>query len=163
MIGRILARAFPLVSDAILFARAPAGAAPVHARRKQEGCMRFSFVPQGSVTPRRYRCEPQLTIDQSVRAREAASGVPISAAERAQITARIARWLVPSFTALSASHPAYCQLRLAAPGEIRAGASEEKEMGAYHHLLQPQRATNLAIRLEEYLRFGLEAGVFYES
>ena len=36
-------------------------------------------------------------------------------------------------------------------------------MGAYHQLFQPQRAANLRIRLEEYLRFGLEAGTFYET
>lgn len=125
--------------------------------------MRFSFVPEGSVTPRRYRCQPQLAIDQAVRAREAETGTPPSAPERALIAARIARWLVPAFTALSASHPGYGQLRLAAPAEIRAGASDESEMGAYHHLFQPQRAANLRIRLEEYLRFGLEAGIFFET
>ena len=105
----------------------------------------------------------ELAIDQAVSAREAETGALITAAERAQIAIRITRWLVPSFTALSASPPAYCQLRLAAPREIRAGASDESEMGVYHHLFQPQRETNLKIRLEEYLRFGLEAGVFYES
>jgi hypothetical protein len=36
-------------------------------------------------------------------------------------------------------------------------------MGAFHDLYQPQRETNLRIRLDEYLRFGLEAGIFYES
>ena len=36
-------------------------------------------------------------------------------------------------------------------------------MGAYHLLFQPQREANLRIRLEEYLRFGLEAGVFFET
>ena len=33
-------------------------------------------------------------------------------------------------------------------------------MGAYHLLFAPQREGNLRIRIEEYLRFGLEAGVF---
>ena len=36
-------------------------------------------------------------------------------------------------------------------------------MGAYHDLYAPQRETNLGIRLDEYLRFGLEAGVFHAS
>jgi hypothetical protein len=70
---------------------------------------------------------------------------------------------VPSFTALRYGAPAYAQLRQAAPAEIRTGASDEGEMGAWHQLFQPQRETNLAIRLEEYLRFGLEAGVFFET
>jgi hypothetical protein len=34
-------------------------------------------------------------------------------------------------------------------------------MGAFHELYEPQRGTNLRIRLDEYLRFGLEAGIFY--
>ena len=164
VIGRIRARSLPLVSDAILFARAPtAGEAPVRSLRRQDGCLRFSFVPQASVTPRRYRCQPQLAIDTAVAAREAATGGPVSAAERALIAARIARGLVPSFTALAYAAPAYAQLRRETPEEIRTGASDESEMGAYHHLFGPQREANLALRLSEYLRFGLEAGVFFET
>ena len=34
-------------------------------------------------------------------------------------------------------------------------------MGAFHDLYQPQRETNLRVALDEYLRFGLEAGIFY--
>ena len=29
---------------------------------KQSGCVRFSYVPPGSLTPRRYRCQPDLEI-----------------------------------------------------------------------------------------------------
>jgi hypothetical protein len=36
-------------------------------------------------------------------------------------------------------------------------------MGALHALHQPQRETNLRERLDEYLRFGLEAGVFFAT
>jgi hypothetical protein len=36
-------------------------------------------------------------------------------------------------------------------------------MGVYHHLHQPQRETNLRVRLDEYLRFGLEAGISYAT
>jgi hypothetical protein len=164
IIGRILARAFPLVSDAILFARDPGdGSAPVRAFRRQEGCMRFSFVPDGSITSRRYRCQPQLAIDQAVALHEAETGSQITQPQRALITSRIVRWLRPSFTALSASAPAYAQLRRMTPEEIRSGASDEGEMGAYHLLFQPQREANLRIRLDEYLRFGLEAGLFFET
>ena len=164
VVGRIHARSFPLVSDSILFARSPDDdSPPVRAVRRQVGCMRFSFVPRGSVTPRRFRCQPQLAIDQAIEARHAELGGPVPAAERALIALRIARRLVPSFTALRASHPAYAQLRRSAPEEIRRGASDEGEMGAWHLLFQPQREANLRIRLEEYLRFGLEAGLFFET
>jgi hypothetical protein len=163
VVGRILARSFPLVSDAILHARSTDGTAPVRALRRQQGCMRFSFVPDASVTPRRYRCQPQLAIDQAVAAAEAEAGGPITAAERALIRSRIVRRMRPGFVALSASHPAYAQLRIAAPLEIRTGASDEGEMGAYHLVAAPHREANLRIRLEEYLRFGLEAGIFYQT
>jgi hypothetical protein len=36
-------------------------------------------------------------------------------------------------------------------------------MGVFHDLYAPQRETNLKVRLEEYLRFSLEAGIFYAS
>ena len=36
-------------------------------------------------------------------------------------------------------------------------------MGAFHDLLQAQRETNLRVRLNEYLRFGLDAGIVYAS
>ncbi|MEX0348088.1 MAG: hypothetical protein AB3N15_01600 [Paracoccaceae bacterium] len=160
VLGRIVARSFPLVSDSILDAR---GEAPVQARRRQQGCMRFSYIPDGSVTPRRYRCQPQLAIDQAVAQAEVDAGGPISQAQRDLIRSRIVRWLRPGFTAKSAAHPAYVQLRNASPVEIREGASDEGEMGAWHLLAAPQREANLRIRLEEYLRFGLEAGIFYET
>lgn len=163
VLGQITARAFPLVSDSILHARAPAGEAPIRARRRQDGCMRFSFVPDGSLTPRRYRCQPQLAIDQSVAATEAEQGSPVTQAQRRLIATRVIRSMRPGFVAQSAAHPAYVQLRHATPPEIRSGASDEGEMGAYHLLAAPQRDANLRIRIEEYLRFGLEAGVFYET
>jgi hypothetical protein len=72
-------------------------------------------------------------------------------------------WLAPSFSSLRYGTPDYAQLRGSCPVQIRAGASDESEMGAFHDLFQPQRETNLKVRLEEYLRFGLEAGHFYET
>ena len=38
-----------------------------------------------------------------------------------------------------------------------------KQTGPFHDLFQPQRESNIRARLSEYLRFGLEAGVFYET
>ncbi len=46
---------------------------------------------------------------------------------------------------------------------IRQGADDGGEMGVLHALFQPQRETNLRIRLDEYLRFGLHAGIFYAT
>ena len=34
-------------------------------------------------------------------------------------------------------------------------------MGVFHFLMQPQRETNLRVRLDEYLPFGLQAGLIF--
>ena len=102
-------------------------------RRRQIGCVRFSYLPPDSRTPARYRCQPD---DPANR---------------------------PLFTSLRYGDPGYAQLRPATPDAIRRGADDEGEMGVTHHLHQPQRETNLRIRLDEYLRFGLSAGLIYAS
>jgi hypothetical protein len=70
---------------------------------------------------------------------------------------------VPAFTSLRCADPGYAQLRLSAPEQIRTGADDESEMGAFHDVFAPQRESNLRARLDEYLRFGLEAGIFYQT
>jgi hypothetical protein len=71
--------------------------------------------------------------------------------------------VLPHFTSLRYGDPGYIQLRAATDAAIRQGADDESEMGVLHALFQPQREANLRIRLEEYLRFGLRAGVFYAT
>jgi len=140
VIGKVHARVLRLVSNAILASRLAEGDAwphPVEAERRQDGCVRFSYVPPGSQTPRRYRC------------------VPAAAADALRVQ--------PQFTSERYGAPAYGQLADRCALEIRSGADDESEMGAFHDLFNPQRETNLNVRLEEYLRFGLEAGVFHAS
>lgn len=152
ILGRSFFRKLPLASEVIF-------TEPVISSQLQQGCVRFSFVPAGSQTPQRYRCQPQLAIDTQIE-REALSG-PVSDARKAQIALEIQQRLAPSFTSEHYGHPGYCQLRLSSPIEIRTGAEDGSEMGAFCHLKQPQRETNLRIRLEEYLPFGLEPGIIY--
>ncbi|MDH4196198.1 MAG: hypothetical protein OEW05_02175 [Candidatus Aminicenantes bacterium] len=110
---------------------------PVISKKLQDGCVRFSFVPWDSHVPRRHRCRPACVKD----------------AERTR----------PHFTTLRYGRPGYGQLSRSCPEEIRRGADDGAEMGAFHDLFQPQREANLRCRLDEYLRFGLEAGIFYAS
>ena len=49
------------------------------------------------------------------------------------------------------------------PDPVRRGAEDESEMGAFRRRYEPQRHADLLTRLDEYLRVGLEAGIFYES
>lgn len=137
VIGKVHARQITLASDCIFFASLSSSdtwKAPLWVERRQEGCVRFSYVSPGSLTPRRYRSQPEGD-------------------ER----------ILPHFTSLRYGDPGYCQLRQITSDAIRRGAHDESEMGVLHGLYQPQRETNLRVRLEEYLRFGLEAGLVYGS
>jgi hypothetical protein len=69
--------------------------------------------------------------------------------------------LVPSFVTTHYGRPEYCQLRRSAPAQIRTGAADGSEMGVYCQVKQPQRESNLRIRLDEYLPFGFTAGLIY--
>lgn len=140
VIGRLYTRLLTLASNTLFLARLPSPApagwpAPVRVQRRQQGCVRFSWLPAGSVVPRRHRC-----ID--------------DAADPA---------LRPQFTSRRYGHPAYLQLAAITPRAIRQGADDEGEIGVMHPLAEAQREANLRIRLEEYLRFGLAAGLFHAT
>ena len=140
IIGKVHTALMELASNTIFLAsiaRGDSWEAPVRCERLQQGCVRFSYLPLTSRAPRRHRCRPENE-DEAIRVR-------------------------PQFSSLRYGDPDYCQLAPFCAQEIRQGADDEAEMGAFHNLFQPQRETNLRVRLEEYLRFGLEAGVFYAS
>lgn len=164
--GRVATERMRLASNSILSAY-PADdgpwSAPVRVQRRQQGCVRFTYVPPDSVVPRRYRCQPQLAIDRQIAAAKEQAGGPIPPAQSEVIARREARRVMPGFTSRRYGRPAYAQLRRSTASEIAAGADDESEMGAFHSLYQPQREANLRIRLDEYLRFGLEAGTFFET
>lgn len=132
--------------------------------QKQVGCVRFSYVPPGSQTPRQYHCQPTLEITKQLEAAKQQAQLQqqdFSSSAQAQIRQEIQGWLVPSFSAMEYGLPGYCQLRLGCPSQIRQGAEDESEMGVFCHLKQPQRETNLRVRLTEYLPFGLDAGLIF--
>jgi len=132
--------------------------------QQQQGCVRFSYVPSDSKTPQQYRCQPALetTIEQEAKRAEAAkSGTPLPPGWSSAVAAEVASWLVPSFESDRYGRPEYAQLRRTCPVQIRTGAENGSEMGAFCVLEQPQRESNLRIRLDEYLPVGLEAGLIY--
>ncbi len=128
--------------------------------RVQTGEVRSSFVPPGSRTPRRVRCQPDLAIDAAIRERRRPSPAPTQS-ELDAIRAAIEGALSPSFTSRRYGAPGYAQLRVGGPAELATGAEDGSEQGAFSHLKQPQRASNLRIRLDEYLPFGLEPGLIH--
>lgn len=132
----------------------------IRAERIQTGCVRFSYIQPGSKTPRRYRCQPDLAEKLLLLKRKRTPGA-LDPLEEKDVRARVRSRVKPEFTAEDYGLPAYLQLSLGGPPEIATGAEDGSEMGVYCHLKQPQRESNLKIRLGEYLPFGLEYGIIY--
>lgn len=129
-------------------------------QRRQEGCMRYCFVP-GLLpqTPRRFQCQPETAINKQIKEEEKLGTV--SAARKVAIRNQVMASLQPCFTSLNPHHYAFAQLHANCPEEIRTGADDGAEMGAFYFLKQPQRETNLRIAINEYLPLGMQAGVFF--
>jgi hypothetical protein len=143
VVGKVYASMLSLVSDSILWASLssrdvasspPLWMAPLWCCRKQEGCVRFSYLPSDSLTPRKFEC-----IEQSARSPQ------------------------PLFVSLGYGDPGYLKLLASTDDAIRRGADDGGEMGAFHFVLAPVRETDLRVRLQEYLPVGLEFGIFYET
>lgn len=102
----------------------------VTCERRQTGCVQYSWIPPGSRTPRQHECQP------------AAPDTP-----------------APSFVSRHYATAGYGRLRRAGATALVRGAGDGFEMGAMARLRQTQRDDNLRRGIEEFLRFGLEAGV----
>jgi hypothetical protein len=137
VIGKVHSTELTLVSNTIFWAALTAGdtwAAPLIADRKQQGCVRFSFLPVGAIIPRHFKCVQQAL----------ASAQPI-------------------FFSLRYGAPGYAKLLAFTSDAIRRGASDAGEMGAFHFLLAPLREADLRVRMVEYLPVGMEFGVVYQN
>jgi hypothetical protein len=135
--------------------------------RRQPGCMRFCHVPFGCRTPRRYHCQPDLVtqaIEEKLRAEAAVNGESPPAQEELDAAKARERLRVkPQFNSQRYGTPTYCQLTDTCAEEIKRGADDESEMGAFHDLFQPQREANLLARLEEFTPAGMDAGIIHAS
>ncbi|MEV0780112.1 hypothetical protein [Streptomyces sp. NPDC050428] len=125
VIGEVHTHAVEIAENSLFTGR-------LHVARRGIGCLRHSYVPAGSRTPRRYRCQPDLT-----------PGVR------------------PLFAAVRYGTPWYGQLADRCPEWIRRGADDGAEMGAFHDLYRPQREDGLRARLAEYTPAGTDAGIFF--
>ncbi|MFC5802023.1 hypothetical protein [Streptomyces formicae] len=129
VIGEVHTHAVEIAENSIFTGR-------LRVARRGTGCMRFSYVPPGSRTPRRHRCQP----DPAGRDND--------------------RLVRPLFTSERYGTPAYGQLADGCHDGIRRGAEDASEMGAFHDLYQPQRLDSLRARLAEYSPAGTDAGIF---
>jgi hypothetical protein len=120
----------------------------VAVERQQRGCLRFSYVSEGAVAPRRYRCQPDLALTEVTDPAQ-------EAATRARLT--------PVFSSTAYGEPGYGRLDDRTDEALLTGASNGAAMGTYAGLRAPQRRANLEALLEDYLPLGLDAGVIHET
>ncbi|MBX3117494.1 MAG: hypothetical protein KF784_00395 [Fimbriimonadaceae bacterium] len=113
-------------------------------KRLQKGCVRFSYLSEGSRAPRAYRCQPELAIKNRTTETEAS------------IRAR----MMPSFVSTVYGHPGYMQPSIACSPEILTGAENGDCMGATNIVRHSLREANLRFAIGEYLRAGMDAGIF---
>ena len=139
VVGKVHAVVLTLVSNSIIWgALAESDKVPwtsaLVADRKQEGCVRFSFIPYQAVIPRHFKCVFRgLAMPQ------------------------------PYFFSLRYGLPGYVKLLPSTDDTIRRGADDGGEMGAFHFLLAPQRERDVLIRLQEYMPLNLEFGLIYQN
>jgi hypothetical protein len=135
--GKVHTTLLALMSDSIVWAGLAAGdswTAPLTADRKQQGCVRFSYLPAGAVVPRQFEC-----VQQKQNAPQ------------------------PMFYSMRYGDPHYAKLWPSTDDSIRRGADDGGEMGAFHFVLVPLRETDLLVRIQEYIPVGLEFGIFYQN
>ncbi|HEY4989812.1 MAG TPA: hypothetical protein VII09_08395, partial [Opitutaceae bacterium] len=144
VVGKVRSTLLSLVSNSIIWAalsEADLWTSPPSQRpfplwsdRKQEGCVRFSFLPETTAIPRQFECVMQ------------GPGLP-----------------APLFVSLRYGDPGYGKLYASTVDDVRRGADDGGEMGAFHFVLAPLRETDLRTRMQEYIPVGLEYGIFYET
>lgn len=136
IIGKVHAEQMTLASNSIFYAELASldqWAGPVVVDQLQQGCVRFCYVPSGSRVPRLFHCYP--------------------------VSGKIS---TPEFTSQHFGDPGYCQLTDRS-GLALTGADDHSEVGVFHDIYAPQRLSNLNVMLSDYLRFGMEAGVFFAT
>ncbi len=117
----------------------------VHVERRQQGCIRFSWLCCGEATPRCFHCQPDHAIEQ--------------AGARGDEARRIAARVRPIFISRRYGDPEYARLAEHTDIAILRGAHDEGEMGAFHDLFTPQRMTRLRDMLREFVPADAEVGV----
>jgi hypothetical protein len=137
VVGKVHAVELTLVSNTIFWAGRVAAdpwTTCLIADRKQDGCVRFSFLPAGARTPRRFQC-----VERAIAGPQ------------------------PIFFDLRYGRPGYVKLLTSTPDVVRRGADDGGEMGAFHFVLAPHRETDLRVRMQEYIPVGLEFGFVYQN
>ena len=132
----------------------------VHCERIQTGCCRYSWIPFESRVPQRFRCQPSDRYEDLRIMRTREIGRPLTNAEVNTLREQARRESLPRFVSLDPLSPAYALLSTQCPEAVVEGAEDRGEMGAWHCLQEARRLRHLHSGLQDYVRFGMEAGVF---
>ena len=113
---------------------------PITTLNTQTGIARYSYVPPGSVTPLRYRCQPDMALAEG----EAFLPKPI-------------------YTSTLYPQPGFAQLAVTCDAKIAKGGANGGEMGAFCDLRQPNRQMILDQVLAANLPLGRIPSVFIKT
>jgi hypothetical protein len=138
--GQVRAQAIALAENSIFTGQ-------TRIARRNFGCMRFCYAPPGSRTPPRYECQPDRVVH----------GLAQGAATLEALRVR------PLFMSVRYGTPDYARVADHCAIEIRRGADDQSEPGAYHDLFEPQREALLRQRLQEFTPAGSDAGLIFIS
>jgi hypothetical protein len=137
VMGKVHVRTLELASNTIFIARLArndAWKAALWCARQQAGCVRFCFLPAKAIVPQQFKC------------------LPLASAQETEFE--------PKFVILRYGHPSYGLLSGDTPVAIWTGADNGSQIGVYSTQQETEGVRNVQLRAQEYVPFGMEAGVF---
>ena len=153
VLGGVDVREVNVVADSLVVGR-------FDSSRRQIGRMRFSYIPEGSRTPRRTSCQPD---DVLAAVDDAIARGTVPASERDALRQGEAARVTPRFDSVRFGTPTYGRLITAAPPELARGAHDEGELGAYHFLWLAYRDSQLQSGLPAYAPIGTDIGALFAT
>ena len=135
IIGKVHVHTMELASNTIFYGRLgrnDSWPSALWCTRRQSGCVRFCVLPAAAVTPSQFEC---------------LKGGPNAP-------------FYPSFVSLRFSNPSYGLLSGYVPMGVWIGADNDSQIGVYNFIAETEAVRNIQLRSQEYIPFGLEAGVF---
>lgn len=147
---------FGRIRAEILFASNSIFTEELKIERRQEGCIRYSYLQPGGSLPKTYQCLPHITFDED-------GDLPSLSELEAQAQTLRPRFTSESFAIDGVYQSGFGQLTQNCPPLIIGAAENRSELGTFNFLLRKQREENLRNALSDYLPVGLEAGIFYVS
>jgi hypothetical protein len=123
--------------------------------RTQTGCIRYSSIPDATTVPRRYRCQPDL----ATAAATERKGSALTPAERLAVRLGV----TPLFLDRALDEPTVAMLHPLTSAAIAAGGEGDCEMGVFARGAERLRMLNIESLFEDYLPFGLEAGLIDDT